>query len=148
MLVGLITAQRAPALGGDAAEDRVRAVRIETGQIVHTATFSQRWRSVAIMSDLPIHSRPHAVAVLTVFTNHLFDWPSGGFVGVDVYFVLSGFFITGMLISERTTTRGSNTTDHGHRASRNRADLQGIRTCQRTGPTAGSLDRLGVRAVG
>lgn len=44
-----------------------------------------------------------AIAVLTVFSNHLFDWPSGGFIGVDVFFVLSGFFITAILIDERTT---------------------------------------------
>lgn len=45
-----------------------------------------------------------AVAVLAVFADHLFGWPSGGFVGVDIFFVLSGFFITGLLIRERTTT--------------------------------------------
>jgi peptidoglycan/LPS O-acetylase OafA/YrhL len=55
------------------------------------------------------HRRPdlqgmRAIAVLTVFANHLFDWPAGGFVGVDVFFVLSGFFITGILIRERATT--------------------------------------------
>ncbi|TQK30594.1 peptidoglycan/LPS O-acetylase OafA/YrhL [Arthrobacter sp. SLBN-53] len=57
-----------------------------------------------------MHHRPdlqgmRAVAVLVVFANHLFDWPSGGFVGVDIFFVLSGFFITGILIRERTETR-------------------------------------------
>ena len=38
------------------------------------------------------------VAVLTVFAVHLWGWPRGGFVGVDVFFVISGFLITGNLL--------------------------------------------------
>lgn len=62
-------------------------------------------RSVAASQRRPDLQGMRAIAVLTVFSNHLFDWPTGGFVGVDVFFVLSGFFITGILIRERTTRK-------------------------------------------
>lgn len=45
-----------------------------------------------------------AFAVVAVVLDHMLGWPSGGFVGVDVFFVISGFLITGLLIREHDKT--------------------------------------------
>ena len=55
------------------------------------------------------HFRPdiqglRAVAVVAVILDHLTGWPPGGFVGVDVFFVISGFLITGLLLREYQDT--------------------------------------------
>lgn len=45
-----------------------------------------------------------AIAVGVVVLDHLTGWPGGGFVGVDVFFVISGFLITGLLVREHDNT--------------------------------------------
>jgi len=47
-----------------------------------------------------------AVAILTVLLFHLgVSWMPGGFVGVDVFFVISGYLITAMIVGEYEQTR-------------------------------------------
>jgi peptidoglycan/LPS O-acetylase OafA/YrhL len=60
-----------------------------------------------------------ALAVLPVILFHAgFEWFSGGFVGVDVFFVISGFLITTIIISELDEKRFSIVTFYERRARR------------------------------
>ena len=48
-----------------------------------------------------------AIAVLAVIAYHLnFGWASGGLLGVQVFFVLSGYLITDLLLAEYSRHRG------------------------------------------
>jgi hypothetical protein len=49
-----------------------------------------------------------AIAVISVLLYHLGVPPfSGGFVGVDIFFVISGYLITGIILSEARSSRFS-----------------------------------------
>ena len=60
-----------------------------------------------------------ALAVLPVILFHVgFDWFSDGFVGVDVFFVKSGYLITTIIISELDDGKFSLTNFYERRARR------------------------------
>lgn len=66
--------------------------------------------AVASVNDEPLGYRPaldgvRAVAVLAVIAYHFgYRWAPGGFLGVDMFFVLSGYLITSLLLSEHART--------------------------------------------
>ncbi len=78
-------------------------------------TFEARWLSdsrptrgsAAPMGYQPGLDGLRAISVIAVVFYHAgFSWMPGGFLGVEVFFVVSGFLITSLLIEERDTTGG------------------------------------------
>ena len=60
-----------------------------------------------------------AIAVSTVIGFHFFpSWCRGGFVGVDVFFVISGFLITGILLRDRPSRGAALLSFYQHRIRR------------------------------
>ena len=86
-------------IDGSAAVDEGSAqdLYLSSGNEAGTAPEDRRFR--------PDVEGLRAVAVLLVVLYHAgVPGLSGGFVGVDVFFVISGFVITGLLLRERTST--------------------------------------------
>ena len=64
--------------------------------------------SVAVNGRIPQLDGLRAVAILSVFVNHSLRVPLG-WVGVDVFFVLSGFLITGILLQRKQISESEGT---------------------------------------
>lgn len=69
----------------------------------------ERWSRILQPVPQPSSTRRdiqgiRALAVVAVLFNHVLGFPTGGFAGVDVFFVVSGFLITGILLREYEKT--------------------------------------------
>ena len=75
------------------------ATCLRVGRSLGDAPVDLRRRHLSALDGL------RAVAVTAVILYHLgLGWAGGGYLGVDVFFVLSGFLITGLLLEERASS--------------------------------------------
>jgi peptidoglycan/LPS O-acetylase OafA/YrhL len=70
-----------------------------------TTSRAEKPAAVARLRYLPGLDGLRALAVLAVLLYHAdVSWLPGGFLGVDVFFVISGYLITSLLLAERSAT--------------------------------------------
>ncbi len=69
--------------------------------LIHELPGAREQPTAVTGRHLPALNGLRAVAVIGVVAYHLqFGWASGGYLGVDLFFVLSGFLITTLLLEE------------------------------------------------
>lgn len=64
-----------------------------------------RWSARPLLGYLPGLDGIRALSVIAVIAYHLdYEWAAGGYLGVEVFFVLSGFLITRLMLDEEWRT--------------------------------------------
>src|SRR5690242_21161680 len=66
-----------------------------SGSLTMPTSAGQPRRRSAVRRDL---QGLRGIGILLVVFGHLYRWPPGVFAALDIFFVLSGFLITGILI--------------------------------------------------
>ena len=91
-----------------AAGVRTGPAGVRTGPAVTISTAPGTPPTAVTGHHLPALNGLRALAVLAVMAYHLqLGWASGGYLGVDLFFVLSGFLITTLLLEEWVRTGAS-----------------------------------------
>lgn len=93
---------------GEIADDRTAEATAEEDAGAATDAFASaldrlvpRWSSRPPLGYLPGLDGIRALSVIAVIAYHLdYGWAEGGYLGVEVFFVLSGFLITRLLLDE------------------------------------------------
>src|SRR5579871_3941423 len=82
-------------------------IRILRGVAVTASATRELTRQAPRLRRMPGIDGLRAIAVAAVFVYHADQaWLPGGFLGVDVFFVISGYLITSLLIAELAATGG------------------------------------------
>ena len=86
----------------------------DTGERMSDVTYgrprTRRADNLSQVPYLPGLDGMRALAVIAVLVYHAnTEWLSGGFLGVEVFFVISGYLITLLLMAERERTRRGRT---------------------------------------